>query len=78
MFFVFGILFLAMVVSYRVAFYASYLYLEKDEIIFEWTGGEQNVWVSTDANSWIVEDDENVYWASFSNWGSKLHIHAYN
>lgn len=64
-FFVFGILFLAMVVSYRVAFYASYLYLEKDEIIFDWTGGEQNVWVSTDANSWIIEGDEFISWASF-------------
>lgn len=77
-FLILGLLALILTVTYRVAFYANYLSLETDEVVFDWTGGEQNIYVSTDARSWIVEDDENVYWASFSNWGSTLHIYAYN
>ena len=76
-FLILGLLALILTVTYRVAFYANYLSLETDEVVFDWTGGEQNIYVSTDARSWIVEDDENVYWASFSNWGSTLHIYAY-
>lgn len=73
-----GLLVFALIATYKVVFFASYLNVDQDEVVFEWTGGEQNIYVSTDARSWIVEDDENVYWASFSNWGSTLHIYAYN
>ena len=75
-FLILGMLAFALTVTYRVFFYASYVDLESDEIFFEWTGGELDVWVSTDANYWIVEDDEYVDWASFSKCGSYLHIYA--
>lgn len=76
-FLVLGFLTLILTVTYRVCFYASYLNLESNEIVFDWIGEEKDVWVYTDANSWIVEDDEYIGWATISNRGSRLHIYAY-
>ena len=76
-FLIFGLLALILTVTYRVAFYANYLGLESDEVVFDWTGGEQDVWIYTDANSWVIEDEEYISWATFQNRGGKLHIYAY-
>lgn len=76
-FLILGLVALVLTATYKVFFYASYLNIDKDEVVFDWTGGEQDVWVYTDANSWVVEDEEGVSWATFQNWGGKLHIYAY-
>lgn len=76
-FLVLGLIALTLTITYRIAFYASYLDLENREIVFDWNGGEQNIYVSTDANSWIVEDEEYVSWATFQNRGGKLRVYAY-
>ena len=76
-FLIFGLIALALALTYRFGFYARYLDLENNEVVFDWTGGEQDVWVYTDANSWVIEDEEYISWATFQNWGGKLHIYAY-
>lgn len=72
-----GIFFLALVVTYKVVFYARYLNLNTDNVVFEWTGGEQEVLVYTNANCWVVEDEEYVNWASFQKKGNSLQITVY-
>ena len=76
-FLILGLIALALTLTYRFGFYANYLNMDNSEVIFDWTGGEQDVWVYTDANSWVIEDEEYVSWATFQNWGGKLHIYAY-
>lgn len=76
-FLILGLIALALTLTYRLGFYARYLNLDNSEVIFDWTGGEQDIWVYTDANSWVIEDEEYVSWATFQNWGGKLHIYAY-
>lgn len=76
-FLILGLLALILTVTYRIVFYARYLYLDTYEVVFDWTGGEQDIWVNTDANSWIIENGEYVGWASFQKGGNMLHIRAY-
>ncbi len=75
-FLILGLVALVLTATYRIVFYASYLNIESTEVIFDWTGGEQDVLVSTDANSWIVENGEYVGWATFQKRGNYLHIHV--
>jgi hypothetical protein len=76
-FLILGLIALALTLTYRLGFYANYLNMDNSEVIFDWTGGEQDVWVYTDANSWVIEDEEYISWATFQNWGDELHIYAY-
>lgn len=76
-FLILGLIALALTLTYRLVFYANYLNSDNHEVVFDWTGGEQDVWIYTDANSWVIEDEEYINWATFQKWGDKLHIYAY-
>lgn len=76
-FLILGLIALALTLTYRLGFYANYLNMDNSEVVFDWTGGEQEVWVYTDANSWVIEDEEYISWATIQNRGGKLHIYAY-
>ena len=76
-FLILGLIALALTLTYRLVFYANYLSSDNHEVVFDWTGGEQDVWIYTDANSWVIEDEEYINWATFQKWGDKLHIYAY-
>ncbi len=76
-FMILGLFALALIVTYRVAYYTNYLYLEREKVIFDWTGGVQGVCVHTDAGSWIIEEKEYVKWVTFEKRGNRLYINAY-
>ena len=50
-FFILGLLALILVVTYRVAFYADYLYLDNNEAVFSGIGGERVIKVQTDSRA---------------------------
>ena len=72
-FLILGLVALVLTATYRIVFFASYLNIESTEVIFDWTGGEQDVLVSTDAISWIVEKGEYVSWISFQKSDNNIH-----
>lgn len=72
-----GLIALALTLTYRFAFYARYLNFDKTEVVLDWTGGEQEIWVSTDGNSWTIDDKETAWWLSYQKWGNYLRISAY-
>lgn len=76
-FLILGLIALALTLTYRFAFYARYLNFDKTEVVLDWTGGEQEIWVSTDGNSWTIDDKETAWWLSYQKWGNYLRISAY-
>ena len=68
---------LVLTLTYRLAFYARYLSFDKTEVVLDWTGGEQEIWVSTNGNSWTIDDKETAWWLSYQKWGNYLRISAY-
>lgn len=76
-FLILGLIALALALTYRFGFYARYLNFDKTEMVLDWTGGEQEIWVSTDGNSWTIDDKETAWWLSYQKWGNYLRISAY-
>ena len=76
-FLVLGLIVLALTLTYRLACYARYLYFDKTEVVLDWAGGEQEIWVSTDGNSWTIDDKETAWWLSYQELGNCLRISAY-
>lgn len=71
-----GLIALALTLTYRFAFYARYLNFDKTEVVLDWTGGEQEIWVSTDGNSWTIDDKETAWWLMYQNCGHYIRINA--
>lgn len=76
-FLILGLIALALALTYRFGFYANYLNMDNSEVVFDWTGGEQEIWVSTDGNSWTIDDKETAWWLSYQKWGNYLRISAF-
>lgn len=76
-FLILGLLAFVLIATYRIAFYASYLYFDINEMEFDWHGGEQDVLVNTDGNSWIIESGAVEGFVRINRSHHRLHINVW-